>query len=161
MSPRIEILPPKKLIGKHLKMSLSKDRTYELWHSFMPTKKEIKNNLTHDLFNIKVCADPLYFKEFNPHLEFIKWAAIEVPDFDFIPENMEAFNLLGGLYAVFIHKGPATAFPETLGHIFNSWLPNSGYELDNRPHFEILGEKYKNNALDSEEEVWIPIKEKF
>jgi len=28
-------------------------------------------------------------------------------------------------------------------------------------HFELLGEKYKNNHPDSEEEVWIPIKEKI
>jgi len=37
-------------------------------------------------------------------------------------------------------------------------LPNSDYELDNRPHFEILGKKYKNNSADSEEEIWIPVK---
>jgi AraC family transcriptional regulator len=32
------------------------------------------------------------------------------------------------------------------------------YELDDRPHFEILGDKYKNNDPNSEEEIWIPIK---
>jgi AraC family transcriptional regulator len=32
--------------------------------------------------------------------------------------------------------------------------------LDNRPHFEILGEKYKQGSPDSEEEIWIPVKEK-
>jgi AraC family transcriptional regulator len=42
-------------------------------------------------------------------------------------------------------------------YIFNTWLPKSGYQLDRRPHFEILGEKYKNNNPDSEEEIWIPI----
>ena len=34
------------------------------------------------------------------------------------------------------------------------------YTLDDRPHFEILGEKYKNQDPDSEEELWIPIKPK-
>jgi hypothetical protein len=28
------------------------------------------------------------------------------------------------------------------------------------PHFEVLGDKYKNNDPSSEEEVWIPIKPK-
>jgi len=32
--------------------------------------------------------------------------------------------------------------------------------LDNRPHFEVLGEKYKNGDPESEEEIWIPVKEK-
>ncbi|MGK2861531.1 MAG: GyrI-like domain-containing protein [Chitinophagaceae bacterium] len=45
-------------------------------------------------------------------------------------------------------------------YIFNTWLPPSGYDLDNRPHFEILGEKYKNDDPLSEEEIWIPIKQK-
>jgi hypothetical protein len=31
--------------------------------------------------------------------------------------------------------------------------------LDNRPHFEILGEKYKNADPDSEEDVYIPVKQ--
>jgi AraC family transcriptional regulator len=37
-------------------------------------------------------------------------------------------------------------------------LPASGYELDDRPHFEILGERYKNNDPDSEEELWFPVR---
>lgn len=45
-------------------------------------------------------------------------------------------------------------------YIFGTWLPASGYYLDNRPHFEILGHKYKNNDPDSEEEIWIPVKPK-
>ncbi|MEP1984886.1 MAG: GyrI-like domain-containing protein, partial [Maribacter dokdonensis] len=40
------------------------------------------------------------------------------------------------------------------------WIPNSEYQLDGRPHFEVLGAKYKNNDPNSEEEVWIPIKAK-
>jgi AraC family transcriptional regulator len=36
----------------------------------------------------------------------------------------------------------------------------SGYEIDARPHFEILGSKYVNADAESEEEIWIPIKEK-
>ncbi len=67
-------------------------------------------------------------------------------------------NSPSGLYAVFIHKGDASTAPKTFEYIFGTWLPNSEYLLDNRPHFEILGEKYKNEDPNSEEEVWIPIK---
>jgi AraC family transcriptional regulator len=71
---------------------------------------------------------------------------------------METFTLKAGLYAVFLHKGAAVTATETFQHIFGIWLPKSEYILDNRPHFEILGEKYKNNDPSSEEEIWIPIK---
>jgi predicted transcriptional regulator YdeE len=93
-------------------------------------------------------------------LEFEKWAAAEVSDFDSIPENMEPYVLQGGLYAVFMHKGAASTGFKTFQFIFGTWLPQSEYELDNREHFEILGEKYKNEDPDSEEEIWIPIKHK-
>ena len=160
MIPRIEILPEKKLIGKRLKMSMSNDRTYELWHSFMPLRKEIKNNLSTDLFNVKVFEASYDFKNFNPDAEFVKWAAMEVPDFNMIPEKMEAFTLKSGLYAVFIHKGGANTGPRTFGYIFGTWLPYSEYEMDFRPHFDLLGEKYKKDDPESEEEIWVPIKPK-
>jgi AraC family transcriptional regulator len=44
--------------------------------------------------------------------------------------------------------------------MLTEWLPNSAYALDDRPHFEALGEQYKNNDPNSEEEIWIPIKPK-
>ncbi len=160
MEPRIETIAEKKLVGKCLKMSLSNNKTFELWQSFMPRRKEIQNNLTTDLFSLQTYNDSFDFQNFNPTIEFTKWALVEVSDYENIPENMEAHTLKGGLYAVFIHKGPASEGGRTFQQIFGSWLPNSEYDIDNRDHFEILGEKYKNNAPDSEEEVWIPIKRK-
>jgi AraC family transcriptional regulator len=65
--------------------------------------------------------------------------------------------LPSGLYAVFDYKGSSNDQSIFL-YIFGSWLPNSGYNLDDRPHFEVLGNKYKNNDPTSEEEIWIPIK---
>jgi len=158
MEPRIEILSEKKLIGKRIKMSLAENKTFELWRSFMPRRKEISNHLNTDLISMQV-YDPSYdFKNFNLHATFEKWAAVEVSDFNSVPDEMETFILPSGLYAVFIHKGPASAGEKTFRYIFEIWLPHSNYKLDNRPHFEILGEKYKNEDPTSEEEIWVPIK---
>ncbi len=126
----------------------------------MPGRKEIKNNLTSELFSMQVYDDSYDFKNFNLVATFEKWAAVEVSDFDNLPAGMETYVLPGGLYAIFIHKGPASEGARTFQYIFATWLPGSDYVLDNRPHFEILDEKYKNNDLDSEEEVWIPVKPK-
>ncbi|MDD8016911.1 MAG: GyrI-like domain-containing protein [Bacteroidota bacterium] len=160
MEPRIEKISEKKLIGKRLKMTLSNDRTSELWQSFMPDRKEIKNNLSADLFCLQIFDEFFDFKDFNQDTEFEKWAAVEVSDFNKIPVEMKTRTLKGGMYAVFIHKGLASDFHKTFQFIFSSWLPKSEYELDQREHFELLGDKYKNNDPSSEEEVWIPIKRK-
>lgn len=160
MEHRIVRISPKKLIGKRLKMSLSNNRTFELWQSFMSNKKDINNSLATDLFSMQVFDASLDFKDFNQDTEFEKWAAVEVQDFNIIPNDMEPYTLPGGLYAVFVHKGAASAGHKTFQYIFGIWLPKSEYVLDNRPHFELLGEKYKNENPDSEEEVWIPVRAK-
>ena len=72
---------------------------------------------------------------------------------------METFSLTGGLYAVFDYKG-STNDLSIFQYILGVWLPSSEYVLDHRPHFEVLGDKYKNNGPISEEEIWIPIKRK-
>ena len=160
MEPRIETLTEKRLIGKRLKMSLADNKTFELWKSFMPRRKEILNNLTTDFYSMQVYPES-QLKNSDPKTEFEKWAAIEVADFNSVPADMETYTLPGGLYAVFIHKGAANTGAKTFQYIFGTWLPNSNFVLDNgRAHFEILGEKYKNDDPNSEEEVWIPIKER-
>lgn len=155
MNPRIEVLPERKLIGKRIKMSLANNKTAELWRSFMPRRKEIKNNRSNELISMQVYDQSLDLGNFNQVFE--KWAAVEVSDFDSIPNEMEPFVLSGGLYAIFLYKGSSTD-SRIFQYIFGTWLPNSGYTLDNRPHYEILGEKYKNADPNSEEEICIPIK---
>lgn len=157
MQPRIQSISEKKLVGKRVRMSLTNNRTTELWQSFMPHRKEIINPVGIDMFSLRV-YDPQYFANFNPGAEFDKWAAIEVSDYNSIPPGMETLTLPAGLYAVFNYVGAASAGGPFFQHIYGTWLPNSEYRLDNRPHFEVLGEKYKNESPDSEEEIWIPVK---
>ena len=157
MEPRIERLKEKKLIGKRMIMSFANNKTVELWKSFMPRRKEIQNNIGTELYSMQIYT-PLFFENFNSATAFEKWATIEVTDFHAVPDEMETFILAGGLYAVFLYQGNANAADKTFQYIFETWLPNSKYTLDSRPHFEILGEKYKNNDPRSEEEIWIPIK---
>lgn len=158
MTPRIETLEAKKLLGQHLKMSLANNKTGQLWGQFAPRIKDIQNRTSEDKISMQVYP-PLYYQQFSPVTEFEKWATVEVQDFDKIPNGMEAFVLDGGLYAVFDYKG-SSADTSIFQYIFGQWLPNSKYAIDNRPHFEVLGANYKNNDSNSEEEIWIPIKEK-
>ena len=160
MKPEIKLLIPKKLIGKRMKMSLKDNKTFDLWRSFMPRRNEIKNKRNSDLISMQVYDISYDFGNFNPSAEFEKWAAVEVDNYESIPDGMESFNLSNGRYAVFQYKGLNTD-TKIFEYIFGTWLPRSEYLLDHRPHFEILGSKYKNNDPDSEEEIWIPVKPKI
>lgn len=125
----------------------------------MPRRKEIQNSIGAELYSIEVYP-PLFYDNFNPDAEFEKWAAVEVNDFQSVPNEMERIVSPEGLYAVFIHQGAASEGPKTYQYIFAKWLPNSEFLFDNRPHFAVMGEKYKSEDPDSEEELWIPIKPK-
>ena len=156
MEARIEILEPKKLIGIHKEMSLADNKTAELWRAFMPRRAEVTNRLTAEYISMQT----YHAKEiFAPHALFEKWAAVEVSSFTEIPPNMETYLLQGGQYAVFTHRGPASAATRTMQYIFGEWLPNSPYKLDDREHFEILPETYNPTDPDATEEIWIPIKD--
>ena len=160
MQPRLEELPKKKLVGRHLRMSLADNKTPALWQSFMPQRKEIAHKVSADLFSLQVYDSPAYFAQFSPQTEFTKWAAAEVSAVEEVQAGLQTFDLPGGLYAVFLHRGGPATGHKTFGYIFYEWLPASGYALDDRPHFEILGEKYGNGGPDSEEEIWVPVKPK-
>jgi len=156
MLSRLEIIKEKKIVGIRLNMSLTDNKTGELWKSFMPRRKEIINNLSEDLISMAIYKSD-HFTDFKPTREFEKWAGIEVRDFEKVPGGMETFKLDEGLYAVFDYKGSSTDM-NIFQYIFDIWIPASDYLLDDRPHFEILGEKYKNADPNSEEEIWIPIR---
>jgi len=86
-------------------MSITQDKTYELWSNFMARRNIILNNIGIELYSIS--------------------------------------------------EGP-----KTYNYIFQEWLPNSDFKLNHRPHFAVMGEKYKRNNPDSKEELWLPIKPK-
>ncbi len=101
-----------------------------------------------------------YFDSFNPMLEFEKWAAMEVSHWEDMPQECESYCLPSGAYAVFDYVGLPSAIGDYYREIFQEWLPASAYILDERPHLARMGAGYKGNHPDSEEHIWIPVKDR-
>lgn len=157
--PEIVEIEDKKLIGISLNTSLADDKTGLLWQRFMKQKKAITGKKSEDLFSVQVYDEGFISGQFNSQSVFEKWAAVEVEDYSELQEHLKGLKLPGGLYAVFTHEGSAKKFPSTAKFIFEEWIPTSKYEIDDRPHFEILGKDYKGpDDSDSVEKIWIPIK---
>lgn len=160
MTPTIITLPETLLIGKRVRMNFLNNKTQELWKSFMPQKKEILTSIGTDLYSVEVYDSPTYFEAFSPANEFEKWAAVKVTDHELVPDDMDTLIIPSSLYAIFSFKGLDSEAPAMYQYILGTWLPSSAYQLDHRPHFAVMGEKYQNNDPNSEEEFWIPIKPK-
>lgn len=153
--PRIETIAAKKLVGKRMRMALHANTTPELFRSFMPLRKAIPHQVGTEVICMQVYDD---FKSFTPDTLFDKWAAVEVSEWDAIPIGVEAYTLPAGTYVVFLYKGDPADFAPFFQYIFSEWIPQSSYEVDDRPHFDVLGAKYKNDDPASEEEIWVPIR---
>lgn len=159
MMPKIVDLKSKNLVGLSQEMSLVDNTTFKLWKNFRQRSSEIVNRSSDDFISLQEYPAN-YFQEFSPITKYVKWACVEVEDFNSVPEGMNGLVLDGGLFAVFNYKGTAQNLQAFFQYIYGEWIVKSDYNLDDRQHFEVLGSRYKNNDPDSEEEVWIPIKAK-
>jgi AraC family transcriptional regulator len=152
---RFETLATQHYIGLRRTMSMADNRTTQLFRDFMPRRGEVAPLRQDEVLALQVYP-PDYFARFDPTRTFEKWALVAVAPATAVPPGMERFELPGGPYAVFTYRG-SSADPAPFQYIFSEWLPQSGHTLDDRPHFEVLGPKFKPNQPDSEEEIWIPV----
>lgn len=150
---RIEIIEPKKLIGFSTVTSFQDDKTPILWKKFMMRRDEISNRISNQLFSLQI-----YPEHFTPEQSFKKYALAEVSGFHNIPNDFETFELESAKYLVFNYQGKAENGPELFGYLFQNFIPENQFEVDDRPHFEIFGDDYNPNDDSAEEEIWIPVK---
>jgi AraC family transcriptional regulator len=157
VDPIIKNIPPLRIAGMHLTMSLAHERNMELWQKFMPRRKEISTATEMDFYSIRVYPQGYHFDEkFSPLASFEKWVGIAVDQNFDAPEGIEILNLPGGMYAIFNYKGLSTD-SSIFDYIYGTWLPQSGFNTDIRPHYELVLKKFKNNDPDSEEDIYLPI----
>ena len=150
---RIAIIEPKKLIGFSITTSFQDDKTQIVWKKFMMRRNEIVNQTSNQLFSLQI-----YPENFTANQTFRKYALAEVSDFNNIPNTFETFELETGKYMVFNYKGKAENGPELFRYLFQNFIPENKFEVDNRPYFEIFGDDYNPNDDSAEEEIWIPIR---
>ncbi len=160
MKPQLKTLAETRIVGLSATMSFAENKSQKLWRSFMPRHHEVPNRLGNELYSVEVYPGPDFFRQFDPGRRFEKWAGVRVSNSEDIPSGMKTLMLPGGRYAVFNYQGKGSEAAATYQHIYGQWLPNSDFHLDHRPHFAVMGEKYKNEDPLSEEELWIPVRAK-
>ncbi|TNE70974.1 AraC family transcriptional regulator [bacterium] len=158
MEPIIKSISAKNILGKSVSTNLVTNKTPELWKSCIPFISGIQHRANSNELISAAIYPKDYYSSFSPINEFTKWAGAEVSSVENQPNELERLEIPDGLYAVFHYKGHPLKGASFFQYIFADWLPNSGYILDERPHFEVLGPKYNNQSEESEEDIYIPIK---
>ncbi|WP_048641438.1 GyrI-like domain-containing protein [Cyclobacterium amurskyense] len=159
MQPKIVNIKDKHLLGISCRMSVNNNKTPELWKKFMSILHTISSNKPQEFIALQVYEASYFSSAFDPSKEFDQWACMEVENGKEIHQELTPFLLKGGLFAVFNYKGPSTDH-SVFEYIYGTWIPESQFQLDDRPHFQVMGEKYSNNSPSSEEEIWIPLRRK-
>jgi AraC family transcriptional regulator len=143
------------LCGASASMTLQSFTPWTLWPRVMPRLSQIGNRTNQDLISLRYFDSiPRFGPEANP--AFTYWGGVEVAAPN---KGFEHLEIPVGTYAVFHYKG-LSSDSTVWRYIYSQWLPNSEWALDDRPHFERLGSKYKNDDPTSEEDIYIPIRPK-
>jgi len=156
MQAEIFKIDTKIIVGIPIEMSLIENKTGDVFRSFMPRRNEVVNRSNMDVLDLKLYGSS-YFQKFNPTNTFIKWAGVEVDQLAEIPGGMDTYTIEEGVYAMFMNHG-LEENSNMFQYIFTEWLPSSEYVLDDRPHFDVLGEDYQKREEDAMSEIWVPVK---
>lgn len=68
---------------------------------------------------------------------FRYFAGVILPEGSGLAEGLERYEMPGGLYASYRLMGPYALISATFQTLFGSWLPQSGFEPDDRPVIEV------------------------
>jgi AraC family transcriptional regulator len=73
------------------------------------------------------------------------------------PEGFARITIPTGRYAVFTHRGPAATLRDTVGAIWNSYLPQAYFKITGKPDFELYPAGYDPTDPEGRVEIWVPV----
>ena len=89
----------------------------------------------------------------------LRYDACITVDGDVKPEGEVGKTILqGGLYAVFMHKGPYNRLNDTYQAIYKDWMPSSRMKLRDCACFELyLDDVHRTKPENLRTEIWVPV----
>jgi AraC family transcriptional regulator len=126
-----------------------------LWQRFAPHIGRVPGQVGRVAYGVVVSLSK------DGSCEYI--AGVEVSDFSKLPAEFALLSLPAHRYAIFAHHEHVSKLGETIGVIWNKWLPGSGVELVSDPKgtpalFERYGEGFNPQEGKGDVEVWVPVK---
>ena len=154
MDPKIIMKDEFTVIGLEYVGPNQNNEIGQLWDVFNRQMVDIKHlKSEHQAYG--VCSPaPEGAEEGN----FCYVAGMEVTGVSDVPQGMVVKVVPAGKYVVFTHKGLLEKLRSTYEYIYGTWLPKSGFEVACQPDFEYYDERFKPGSLESEFDIYVPIK---
>jgi AraC family transcriptional regulator len=150
MDPKIVSRPAFTVVGLKYRGKNENKEIPQLWDQLMPRAGEIAG---------RVNPQVAYGVEGNFDMnsgEFDYLAGFEVSDENAAPAGMSVWRVPEQTYAVFACTLPTLM--ETMGHIYQTWLPQSGYQHGGGPEFEFYDEHFDPHDDRSTMYLYVPIR---
>jgi AraC family transcriptional regulator len=153
MEPEIKNRPAFKAVGLSYVGKNEHGEIPQLWDRFNPRFHEPKNINSVECFGL--CISNL--KDAQPG-EFEYVACVEVADDRDIPDGMVCREVPAYKYAVFTHHGKLDTLGETYQYIYNTWLPQSGMELNpDKFDMEVYTDEFILGDDKSKFYIWVAL----
>ena len=156
MEPKIITKPPFTIVGLRYFGKNENNEIPELWTQFNQRMEELgglKNETGEAAIGLCITPDD---EPLEGAFEYV--AGLPVTEVEEVPEDFVVRHVPEQTYAVFAHKGDMAGLSKTYEYIYETWLPQSDYELAQKMDFEYYDEDFKNFAPDSVFYIYIPIK---
>lgn len=129
----------------------------KLWDEFSKRSNEIAHQKPG--FVLGVCMMKSHPDcPLQPGDSIVYMAAKPVTKVEDVPAGMIVQKIPASKYAVFTHKGPLSALPQTIQYIMGTWVPqNSELHKKGAPNLELYDHRFNPETLDGEIDIYIPI----
>lgn len=125
-----------------------------LWDRFIGCAGEVRGRIGHDMVGI-IYGRPPAERGHRDELQYI--AGVPVHSVQPLPAGMVAHTVPAGTFAVFIHRGPIRNIAQTVGAIYQQWLPGSTWRHAQIADVEWYGERFCADGPESEMEYWLSV----
>ncbi len=155
MEPKFVDLPEFGVVGLAGRYVVGKTEGIPaLWMKFVQRWQHAKRPFPKVSYGI--CYDESEGTE-GEALPFTYMAAFALDADDPAPEGLETRSVPANRYAVFTHRGPVMAIQDTYAAIFGTWLPPSGYRRAEGPDFELYDERFDEETMSGEIDIYVPV----
>lgn len=149
MQPQLITKPAFTVVGMKVRATPMTPKIPQLWDQFAPRIDEVQ-----DLAEPHVSYGLM--DQFDPAVgTFNYMAGVSVVQAHDLPAGMAQWEVPANTYAVFEATLPTLG--DVFGHIYNNWLPASGYQQAAAPYFERYGETFNPEDPTSTVSIYMPV----
>ena len=155
MEPKFVTKPALMLVGMRYVGKNQHNEIGEMWGRFNPFIHQLASQPIQATYGwCGMPEDPVEEGAF----EYV--AAVETTRADQLPDWAVVRMVPESTYAVFPHRGAHAGLMDTYHEIYQTWLPQSGYESAAPFDMEVYTDEFHDFAPDSVMYIYLPVKKK-